>query len=157
MASAQTWRNNDRNWSPPYMLTVGIWTGFLVLLSKKLEHQALFLSCGLEFFPYCYLTADSGLSPRASMPYTVLNWTLSLCGSIRWPGPVQVYGPVPSRRTMLSSRKIHGRIIQVSAYLCNVTALGIAPRSMLRNSVSPAEMQKVHLLRSGKGECSVLD
>ena len=42
------------------------------------------------------LTADKGLSPCASMPYTVLNWILSLCSeasSCTW--QVQLYSPVP--------------------------------------------------------------
>lgn len=63
MASAQTRRNNARNWIPPYVSTIGIWTGFLGLLSKKLERRALFLSCWFGVFSIMLLTADSGPSP----------------------------------------------------------------------------------------------
>lgn len=94
-ASAQIWRNNDRNCIPPYVLTIGIWTGFLELLSKKLEHRALFLSYWFGIFSIMLLTADSGLSPCTYMPYIVLNWMLSLCseasGCTWW---VQLCSPV---------------------------------------------------------------
>lgn len=134
MASAQTWRNNDRDWSPLYMLTVGIWTGFLGSLSKKLEHQALFLSCGLEFFPLCYLPPT--VASLLVHPCLTPCWTghCPCAESSAGPGQCRCMVPSPPGWPCLSSRKLHGRMIQVSAYLCYVTALGIAPQSMLRNS-----------------------
>lgn len=49
-------------------------------------------------------------------------------------GQCRCMAPSSSWVTMLSSQKVHRRKIQVSAYLCSVTAFGIAPWSMPRNS-----------------------
>lgn len=86
MASAQTRRNNARNWIPPYVSTIGIWTGFLGLLSKKLERQALFLSCWFGVFSIMVLTADSGLSPcvhalQCGAGPCPVPWSTQLCSA----------------------------------------------------------------------------
>lgn len=133
MASAQIWRNNDRNWNPPYLLTIGIWTGFLGLLSEKLEHQTLSILLVWNF-SIMLLIANSDLSPCAYMPYTELNW-ISSC-ALEHPTVCGVCSCTvlsSSWVTMLSSWKVHRRKIQVFACLCNVTAHVVALWSMLRN------------------------
>lgn len=132
MASAQTRRNNARNWIPPYLLTIGIWTGFLGLLSKKLERRALFLSCWFGVFSVMLLSADSGLFPcvhalqRGAGPCPAPR-SARLCSA------AAAAQSVPFWATTLCSWEVHRREIQMFACLCNVIALVIAPWSMLRN------------------------
>lgn len=102
MASAQIWRNNDRNWIPPRMLTVGIWTGFLGLLSKKLECQALFLSCWFGIFSICYL-APRTASPCAHTPYSEPTGHCPVLWNMRLPSASAAGRSCPLRAEFLKS------------------------------------------------------
>lgn len=157
MASAQIWRNSDRNWILPCVSTIGIWTAFLGLPCTELEHRALFLSW-FGMLSVMLLTAKSSLSCALHASQRAELDRVLLLRSIQKPLALQPCSPGPTWATLLSSWKVHRRKIQVLACLCDVTALVLAPWSMLRNTefVSHWDVKGPLLPRSDMGGCLII-